>query len=443
MNVSKEVTISALEVTDVRFPTSDDLFGSDAVHVDPDYSCAYVVVKTNVVDLQGHGISFTIGRGTEVVVAAIHALAHHITGRTLHEIVNNFGAVHHSLTDDSQVRWIGPKKGAVHLAVAAIVNALWDLWAKEQGVPVWRLLCRLSADDIVKLIDWKWISDALSPDEVRNMLDEGAEGKEERVAQVLRQGIGAYTTGAGWLGFADDKLRALCQTHLSKGWTHFKLKVGRDLHSDVRRLEILREEIGPDGVIMIDANQTWDVSEAIEWVKKLARYNVWFIEEPTSPDDVLGHATIRKALQDVGIKVATGEMCQNVVMWKQFFQADALDIVQIDAARMGGINEVLPVLFMAKKFGKQVIPHAGGVGLCEMVQHLSIFHQVCVSKEESLTEFANSLHEHFVHPVCTNGGRYEAPLAPGYSTEMLPETVANYTFPNGPVWTQRKHNGQQ
>lgn len=421
--------ITQLVVRDIRFPTSQDLSGSDAMNPDPDYSAAYVVLETDS-GLCGHGLAFTLGRGTEIVVAAARAMAPLVCGRSLEEFASDMGGFWRRVTGDSQLRWIGPDKGAVHLATAAIVNAVWDLWARSEGKPVWRLVADMSPREFVRLIDFRYLTDALTKEEAIAILERQADGKGARARRMEREGYPAYTTSAGWLGYSDRKIRALCREGLAQGWNRFKIKVGRDRADDRRRSAIIREEIGPGGVLMTDANQVWDVGEAIDWMRDLATYRPLWIEEPTSPDDVLGHKAIRMALQPHGISVATGEMCQNRILFKQFLQADAIDYVQIDATRLGGVNEVLAVLLLAQKFGKPVCPHAGGVGLCEYVQHLALIDYVCVSGsiEGRVLEYVDHLHEHFIEPVRMRNGRYMPPAAPGYSIEMKPRSLSRFEF---------------
>ncbi len=423
--------ITGLRVRDIRFPTSLDLAGSDAMNPDPDYSAAYVVLETDT-GPRGHGLAFTLGRGTEIVVTAAEAMRSLVCGRSLEEFVADMGAFWRRVTGDSQLRWIGPDKGAVHLATAAVVNAVWDLWAKSEGKPVWRLVADLTPAEFVRLVDFRYITDALTPEEARDLLERRADGKARRAALVERRGYPAYTTSAGWLGYPDEKIRALCRQGLARGWDRFKIKVGRDRADDRRRCAIIREEIGQGGTLMTDANQVWDVGEAVDWMRDLAPYRPLWIEEPTSPDDVLGHRAVREALRPHGIGVATGEMCQNRVLFKQFLQADALDYVQVDATRLGGVNEVLAVLLLAAKFGKPVCPHAGGVGLCEHVQHLALIDYICVSGslEGRVLEYVDHLHEHFVDPVALREDSYMPPAAPGYSIEMKPRSLDRHDFAN-------------
>ena len=429
--------ITALRAHDVRFPTSDFLDGSDAMHTDPDYSAALAILETDEPGLAGHGLTFTIGRGNEICCAAIEAFASHVVGLELAEIVGDMGAFWRRLAGDSQLRWLGPEKGAIHLGTAAVVNAAWDLWARSVGKPVWKLVCDLSPTEIVRTIDFRHISDALSPEEALALLEKQAPGRAEREAFLREHGYPAYTTSAGWLGYDDDKIRRLAREAVAAGWTHIKIKVGRDLADDLRRARIIREEIGPDRKLMFDANQVWDVEQAIAWMEPLAQFDPLWIEEPTSPDDVLGHARIRQAVRPIG--VATGEHCHNRVMWKQLLQAEAVDFCQIDACRLGGLNEVLAVLLLAAKFDVPVCPHAGGVGLCEYVQHLSAIDYVCVSGtlEGRITEFADHLHEHFAYPVRLREGRYLLPEDPGFSVEIRPESRAAYHYPDGAIWAAR------
>jgi L-fuconate dehydratase len=428
-------TIIALDVLDVRFPTSRSLDGSDAMNPDPDYSAAYVVVRTDAGDgLEGHGLTFTIGRGTEVVVAAVGALRPLVVGRSTDELFADMGAFWRSLVGDSQLRWIGPEKGVIHLATAAVVNAVWDLFAKTAGKPLWKLIVDMSPAELVALVDFRYIADALSPEQALSRLEALAPTRHEREAELRRDGYPAYTTSVGWLGYPDDKIRRLCREALAEGWTAFKLKVGADVEDDRRRARIVREEIGPDLVLAVDANQRWGVEESIRWMAQLAEFDPYWIEEPTSPDDILGHATIARAVAP--IRVATGEHVHNRVMFKQLLQADAIGVCQIDSCRLGGVNEVLAVLLMAAEFGVPVCPHAGGVGLCELVQHLSIIDYVCVSGslDGRMIEYVDHLHEHFLDPVAINAARYRVPTMPGYSAEMRPESLARYRFPDGDEW---------
>lgn len=429
------ITITGAIARDIRFPTSQDLSGSDAMNEAPDYSAAYVVLETDA-GIEGHGLTFTIGRGNELCVAAIESLAPLVVGQTLESFTADMGAFWRRITGDSQLRWVGPEKGVIHLATAAIVNAVWDLWAKAEGKPVWKLLADMSPEEIVRCIDFRYITDALTPDEALEILRRNESTRAEREAEMLRDGFPAYTTSAGWLGYSDDKIRALCREAVAAGWTHFKQKVGADIEDDVRRASIIREAIGPDRTLMMDANQVWDVPEAIANMERLRAFNPWWIEEPTSPDDVLGHAAIAKAVAPIG--VATGEHCQNRVIFKQLLQANAISFCQIDAARLGGVNEVMSVLLMAAKFGVPVCPHAGGVGLCEYVQHLSIFDYICVgaSLENRVLEYVDHLHEHFVDPVRIRNGRYMPPEKPGYSVEMHAVSLEMYRFPGGEAWSR-------
>lgn len=427
--------ITNLVVRDIRFPTSRQLDGSDAMNPDPDYSAVYVILETDG-PRQGHGLAFTIGRGNEIVVAAVRALAPLIVGRSLDSITANLGEFWRHITGDSQLRWIGPEKGAIHLATAAVVNAVWDLYAKTEGKPLWKLLVDLTPEELVRCIDFRYLTDALTPPQACELLQRLAPSKAARETEMRERGYPAYTTSAGWLGYSDDKLRRLCREAIAQGWNHLKIKVGRDLEDDIRRCTIIREEIGWERKLMTDANQVWDVPQAIEWMKHLAKFQPWWIEEPTSPDDVLGHAAIARAMAPLGIGVATGEHCQNRIVFKQLMQANAIRFCQIDAARLGGVNEALAVLLLAAKFGVPVCPHAGGVGLCEYVQHLSIFDFIAVSgsTENRVIEYVDHLHEHFIEPVTMRDGCYLPPNRPGYSIEMKPESLAQHEFPTGPAW---------
>ncbi len=424
--------ITGLRTSDVRFPTSLGLDGSDAMNPDPDYSAAYVVLETNMDGLEGHGLTFTIGRGNEVCVAAIEALRPLLVGIELDWVRADPARFWRHVTGDSQLRWIGPDKGAIHLATGAVVNAMWDLWGKAAGKPVWQLVAEMTPEEIVRAIDFRYITDCITPEEALTLLAERSAGRAERIADLRANGYPCYTTSAGWLGYSDEKLRRLAQEAIDAGFDHIKLKVGRDLNDDIRRLTVAREVIGPDRKLMIDANQVWEVDQAIEWTRALAFAKPWFIEEPTSPDDVLGHARLRAALgSDAGgMKVATGEMCQNRILFKQFIMGGAIDVVQIDACRLGGVNEVLAVLLMAAKYGLPVCPHAGGVGLCEYVQHLSMIDYICFSgtTEGRVIEYVDHLHEHFVMPCVIRDAAYMPPTAPGYSIEMKPASLERYRF---------------
>ncbi|MCR9237520.1 MAG: L-fuconate dehydratase [Alphaproteobacteria bacterium] len=424
------VKITGLTTRDLRFPTSLSLDGSDAMNPDPDYSAAYVILETDGAH-EGHGLTFTIGRGNEICIAAIKALSNLVVGLDLDWIRDDMGRFWRHITGDSQLRWIGPDKGAIHLATGAVVNAVWDLLAKEAGKPVWQLVGDMSPEEIVKLVDFRYLADALTPEEALALLKKAETGKAERIERLKQEGYPCYTTSAGWLGYSDEKLRGLCREARESGFTHTKFKVGRDLQDDIRRLTIAREELGEDMTIMIDANQVWEVNEAIDWVKELAFVRPFFIEEPTSPDDVAGHKAIRDAIAP--IKVATGEMCQNRILFKQFIAGGAIDIVQIDACRIGGLNEVLAVQLMAAKYGLPIWPHAGGVGLCEYVQHLSMIDYVAISEEKDSKriEFVDHLHEHFIDPCVVEDGAYQAPEAPGFSIEIKPETLNSPDFIHG------------
>lgn len=431
------ITITEVIPLDIRFPTSRLLDGSDAMNPDPDYSAAYVVLKTDHPSgVEGHGLTFTIGRGNELCVAAIGSLTSRILGRTLDSMIADMGGFWRHMVGDSQLRWIGPEKGVIHLATAALVNAVWDLWAKVEGKPLWRLLADMSPERLVSCIDFRYITDALTPDEALQILSDNEASKPQRIEHLLRDGYPAYTTSAGWLGYSDEKLRRLCREALDAGFTHLKIKVGRDLADDVRRCRIIHEEIGHDRKLMMDANQWWDVGVAIDHMKALAEFRPWWIEEPTSPDDVLGHATIARALNPLGIGVATGEHCQNRIIFKQLMQSHGMQFCNIDACRLGGVNECLAVYLLARKFGIPVCPHAGGVGLCEYVQHLSMWDYVAcsASTENRVLEYVDHLHEHFVDPVTMRAGRYLPPMAPGYSITMKSHSLQDYSFPSGAAW---------
>ncbi len=428
------IIITDVLALDIRFPTSRLLDGSDAMNPDPDYSAAYCVLRTNVDGLEGHGLTFTIGRGTELCVAAINALAYLVKGKTLESFTENMGAFWRHMTSDSQLRWVGPEKGVIHMATAAVVNAVWDLWAKVENKPLWQLLSDMNPEEIVRCVDFRYITDALTPAQALDLLRAAAPTKASRVAELQHVGYPAYTTSAGWLGYSDEKIRHLCREALAQGWRDFKIKIGRDVQDDIRRCTIIREEIGDENHLMVDANQWWDVPDAISHMRQLARFNPWWIEEPTSPDDILGHATIAQALAP--IKVATGEHCQNRVVFKQLMQANAIHFVQIDSCRLGGVNEVIAVYLLAKQFNLPVCPHAGGVGLCEYVQHLQMFDYVSISasKQDRVVEYVDHLHEHFVDPCVIKDGAYMPPTLAGYSITMKPESLRDFAYPGGAAW---------
>lgn len=430
-----EITITNVKIKDIRFPTSRSLDGSDAMNPDPDYSAAYVILETDS-DYQGHGLTFTIGRGNEICVHAIRAISYLVVGKKLSDFTSDMGAFWKMITGDSQLRWLGPEKGVIHLATGAVVNAVWDLYAKAEGKPLWKLLADMSPEELVKCIDFTYITDALTPEKALSMLKELEPGKNDRIHELLRNGYPAYTTSAGWLGYSDEKIRRLSQEAKEEGFRHLKMKVGANLQDDMRRAAIIREEIGSNMRLMMDANQKWDVDEAIHNMNSLKEFDPWWIEEPTNPDDILGHANIGKAIQPINI--ATGEHCQNRVMFKQLMQAGAIDVCQIDSCRVGGVNENLAIMLMAAKFGIPVCPHAGGVGLCEYVQHLSMIDYISISgtKEDRVIEYVDHLHEHFLEPVVIKKGAYMPPKKPGYSIEMKPESLRDYKYPNGKIWQE-------
>ncbi|WP_033443048.1 enolase C-terminal domain-like protein [Saccharothrix sp. NRRL B-16314] len=428
--------ITAVDAVDVRFPTSRELDGSDALNPEPDYSAAYVTIRTSN-GAAGHGLAFTVGRGNDIEVAAVRALAPLVVGLPVDQVLGDLGAFSRRLTGDSQLRWLGPEKGAIHMAAAAIVNAVWDLYGRRAGKPVWQLLSELSPEQLVDLVDFRYLEDALTRDEALDILRRAEPGRAERAAHLLRHGYPAYTTTPGWLGYDDEKLVRLSKEAVADGFTQIKLKVGADHADDRRRLRLAREAVGPDIRIAVDANQAWGVRQAIDWMAALLPYDPYWIEEPTSPDDILGHAAIREALAPV--KVATGEHTHNQVMFKQFLQAGALDVLQLDASRTAGVTENVAIVLLAAKFGVPVCPHAGGVGLCEMVQHLAMFDYVAVSgtTEDRVIEYVDHLHEHFTDPVRIRRGHYLAPTAPGISAELHPASIAAHRFPDGPVWNRQ------
>ncbi|WP_026293126.1 L-fuconate dehydratase [Rudaea cellulosilytica] len=429
--------IVALDALDVRFPTSRQLDGSDAMNPDPDYSAAYVVLRTDAADgLAGHGLVFTIGRGNDVQTAAIHALSHLVIGRDVDDIISDLGAFARSLTADSQLRWLGPEKGVIHMAIGGVINAAWDLAARRAGKPLWRFIADMSPEQIVAQIDFRYLTDALTPDEALDILKRAESDKAARIAELIEKGYPAYTTSPGWLGYSDDKLVRLAKEAVADGFRTIKLKVGANVEDDVRRCRLARDAVGNEVGIAIDANQRWDVGPAIDWLRHLVEFDIAWIEEPTSPDDVLGHAAIRRGVAPM--PVSTGEHTHNRVMFKQLFQAQAVDLVQIDAARVGGVNENLAILLLAAKFGVRVFPHAGGVGLCELVQHLAMADFVAITgkMEDRAIEFVDHLHEHFLDPVRIRAGRYLAPSAPGMSAEMKEASIQEHLFPSGAVWAQ-------
>ncbi|MDQ0030058.1 L-fuconate dehydratase [Arthrobacter bambusae] len=432
--------ITAVDTFDIRFPTSQDLDGSDAMNPDPDYSAAYLVIRTDANDgHEGHGFVFTIGRGNEVETTAIKALRPFILGRDVEGLLSDMGGTWKVLAHDSQLRWLGPEKGVMHMAIGAVVNALWDLKSKRAGLPLWELLSRMSPEEIVSLVDFRYLSDALTPEDALGILRASEPGRAARTAALLADGYPAYTTTPGWLGYSDDKLVRLAKEAVADGFGQIKLKVGASLEDDIRRVRAARDAVGPDIKIAVDANQRWDVQEAIDWMSHLAPYDIAWIEEPTSPDDVLGHAAIARGVAP--IPVATGEHVQNRVMFKQMLQAGSLQVLQLDAARVAGVNENIAILLLAAKFGVRVCPHAGGVGLCEAVQHLSMFDFVAVSGDKNgrMIEFVDHLHEHFATPVDVHDGCYWPPSAPGAGNEMLGNTLADYSFPGGPAWATVSH----
>ena len=433
-------TITGFEIVDLRFPTSEEAHGSDAVHVDPDYSAAYVILKTDGAHAganEGHGLTFTIGRGNEIVCQAIESLMPMVVGKSIAEIAHDRRGFWRSLAQDSQFRWLGPEKGVMALALAAIVNAVWDLEARIVGKPLWKMLAEMPAEELVAAMDFHGIRDAIDEAGCLEMLRANDPTRAERIARVEREGFPAYTTSCGWIGYSDEIIRARCREALADGFTHFKMKIGQSIDDDVRRARIIREEIGPKSTLMVDANQRFDVQQAIEWIKPLAPFNIWWFEEPVSPDDVLGHAEIARAIQP--IRVATGEQCQNRVMFKQFLASGAMQICQLDACRVGGVNDNLAIMAMARRFGVPVCPHAGGVGLCELVAHLIMVDYIRFNPtmDGRVCEFVDHLHDHFVDPCIVKHGRYLAPKMPGYSGEVKRASLHAFAFPHGPEWTRR------
>lgn len=435
------IHILRVRTADLRFPTSRQSIGSDAVNKDPDYSAAYCILETDA-SAEGHGLTFTLGRGTELCVLAIEFLSRFVVGRSLGSITSEMGAFVRELSGDTQFRWLGPDKGVIHLAAAALINAVWDLWAKVEGKPVWLLLAEMPPAQIVSAIDFRYIDDALSPAEALAILERNASTRAERIAELRAQGLLAYTTSVGWFGFSDEKIRELSKEALAEGWTHFKLKVGGEPEDDLRRGRLVREQIGWEHKLMVDANQKWGVEESIARSKALAELQPWWVEEPTSPDDILGHARIRR---ETGLRIATGEHCQNKVVFKQLFQAEAIDVCQIDSCRVAGVNENLAIILMAAKFCVPVCPHAGGVGLCEYVQHLAAFDFIyaSASRKDSVVEYVDHLHEHFLTPVRIRAGHYMLPEEPGYSIEIKPASLAEFAFPHGSYWSREFEASEQ
>jgi L-fuconate dehydratase len=427
-----DLKITKARVIDLRFPTSRENIGSDAVNCDPDYSAAYCILETDH-GPSGYGLTFTLGRGTDLCVEALRYLTRFAVGRELSSITGDLGAFYRQLTSDSQFRWLGPEKGVIHLATGALLNAVWDLYARAENKPLWKLLADMDAEEIVRAIDFRYITDALTEEEALHILHDRRSGIEQRLARLRQNGYPAYTTSVGWFGFSDEKMLRLCDKAAAEGWTHFKLKVGGTPEDDLRRARLVRDRIGPEHKLMLDANQKWDVEEAIERTRALAEVNPWWMEEPTSPDDILGHARIRR---ETPTRIATGEHSHNRVMFKQLMQANAIDVCQIDSCRLGGVNENLAVILMAAKFNVPVCPHAGGVGLCEYVQHLSAFDYLRVSAtlEDRVTEYVEHLHEHFTDPVRIRNAHYVLPEKPGYSAEIYPDTLRDYSYPDGCVW---------
>ncbi|KAF6199129.1 hypothetical protein GE061_007154 [Apolygus lucorum] len=441
--MARQVKIIGVQVKDIRFPTSLQHDGSDAMHTNPDYSCAYVILNTDS-EHKGYGLTFTCGNGTEIVVAGVNAMKNWVVGKQAYDIFNDFASFWRKLTSDSQLRWIGPEKGVMHLATAALINALWDLWGRLEGKPVWKLLSDMTPEQLVSTIDFRYITDVVTEKEAIEMLRKDQSKRAQREKELLANGYPAYTTQVGWLGYSDAKIKMLCQKYLDQGFTTFKVKVGQNLENDKQRCRMVRECIGWENTLMVDANQVWGVQEAIDWMIELKEFKPLWIEEPTSPDDILGHATIAKALEPHGIKVATGEMCANRIMFKQFLQHNALQYCQIDSARIGGINEILSVYLMARKLNVKVCPHAGGVGLCEMVQHLQFWDYICLNGDKTgkWIEYVDQQHEHFKVPTNVQNAAYIPPLAPGYNTEMFEATLKDNEYPMGKVWQELIKQGK-
>ena len=428
---------TALDAFDIRFPTSRDLDGSDAMNLDPDYSAAYVTLRTDhPPGLAGYGFVFTIGRGNDVQTVALRSLSRLVVGRDVDEVLGDLGAFARSLVGDSQLRWLGPEKGVMHMAIGAVINAVWDMAARRAEKPLWRFIADMSPEAIVQCIDFRYLSDALTPADALDILRRAESGRTERIAYLMTHGYPAYTTSPGWLGYPDEKLVRLARQAVAEGFRTIKLKVGMNVDEDIRRCRLARQAIGPDIAMAVDANQRWDVGTAIQWINRLEPSKIAWVEEPTSPDDVLALAAIRQGV--VPIPVSTGEHVHNRVMFKQLLQMRAVDLIQIDATRVGGVNENLAILLLAAKFGVRVFPHAGGVGLCELVRHLAMADFVAITgkMEDRAIEFVDHLHQHFVDPVQIRDGRYLAPTKPGFSAEMHKDSLQDHLFPDGRVWKE-------
>ena len=430
------IKITSLTVDDVRFPTSKDLTGSDAIHTDPDYSATYVTIHTSDNNFKGYGIAFTLGKGNDIVASCIKHYLPLIEGLTLDEVEKNIGSLWFKFSDHSQLRWLGPEKGVVHMALAAVFNALWDMIAKKNKKPLWQFVVESKPETIMSWLTFKYIEDVMSKDEAYKILCDSQEFIKDRTNLVLEEGYPSYTTAAGWLGYSDEKIVSLLNEYMSRGWSHFKIKVGLDLEADVKRLELIRNIIGKERSIMVDANQQWSVEQSIEHINAYKKFDLLFVEEPTSPDDVLGFAKIKKSVGDVSL--ATGEACSGRIMFKQFLESGAMNVCQIDSCRLGSINEILTVLLMAHKLKVPVFPHAGGVGLCEYVQHLCMIDYILINgqKNNKVVEYQDSLHEHFIYPCNVVNGNYMVPLDHGYSIEMKENSVSTYSYPNGEYWRQ-------
>lgn len=438
MNNESQCTmrITDIDVKDIRFPTAQRSYGSDVMHSDPNYSSAYVIISTNT-GYKGYGMTFTLGRGTEIVVCAIKSLIPLIINVNVQDIFQNFSTYWRELTSESQLRWMGPEKGVIHLATAALVNALWDLWARIENKPVWKLLIDMKPEELVSTIDFRYLTDIITAEEAIQILYQNQDGKEKREEIMKIEGYPAYTTQVGWIGYSAEKVVQLCKKYVELGFTGFKIKVGGNLSEDKVRCRMVRDIIGPNNYLMIDSNQAWNVTDAINWVTELSEFKLHWIEEPTSPDDILGHVTISRALNPIGIKVASGEMCSNRVLFKQFLQSGAIQICQIDSCRLGSINEILSVYLMAKKLNVPVCPHAGGVGLCEMVQHLQMFDYISLGSDiqpGQFIEYVDEEHEHFTTKILVRNGKYIAPMDPGYGVRFKQDVFSKFEFPHGTVW---------
>lgn len=430
------VKITGASVVDLRYPTSKQLDGSDAMNPDPDYSAAYLRLHTSDADLTGNGFAFSIGRGNDLQVAAIESLAERLVGREVDGLCEDPAALNRELLWDSQLRWFGPDKGVMHMAMGVVMTAVWDLRCRREQRPLWASLLALTPAEVVDMVDWTYISDFLDPGRAREVLEQRLSDRPQRLARMEAEGIAAYTTTPGWLGYTDEKLVRLCTEAVADGFATIKLKVGADIVEDRRRLALAREAVGPDINIAVDANQCWSVSEAIAAINQLREFDLRWVEEPTHPDDMVGHADIARAVAPVPI--ATGEMLANPVMARQLLQLGGVQVLQIDATRMAGVHDLLAAMLMACHAGVDVIPHAGGVGLCEAVQHFAYFYTVALANDPSRVEieYVDHLHDQLEVPVRLSDGRYFPPSEPGAGTAFTSAAITDFAYPAGTEWTK-------